>query len=121
MNQARSVRQLRATLASATPPFVIDVRRAATFQLADELISGAVWRDPDRLSDWFGALDKARPIVVYCVHGHQVSQQCAAGLRDLGYQVSFLEGGIEEWKASGGQMTQRSAAGLDRDCNGGQS
>jgi thiosulfate sulfurtransferase len=105
MNQACSVAQLQAVLASATPPLVIDVRRAATFQQADELISQADWKDPERLSDWSGALDKARPIVVYCVHGHQVSQGCAASLRELGYQVSFLEGGIEEWKAAKGPIT----------------
>jgi rhodanese-related sulfurtransferase len=44
-------------------------------------------------------------VVVYCVHGHEVSNGVVARLRDLGLEALLLEGGIEAWKASGGSVT----------------
>ena len=105
-----TVAELQAGLASATPPLVLDVRRAPTFQQADELIAGAVWRDPERIDEWSEDLDPARRVVVYCVHGHQVSQGCAQKLRELGFKASFLEGGIEAWISTSGQTTAKMGA-----------
>jgi rhodanese-related sulfurtransferase len=110
MSHAYSVAQLQAALSSSTPPRVLDVRRASTFQQADELISGAVWRDPERIDEWFEGLDPARPVVVYCVHGHQVSQGCSQILGDLGIEAAFLEGGIGAWISAGGQTTAKTGA-----------
>jgi len=105
-----TVAELQVALASATAPLVLDVRRAPTFQQADELIAGAVWHDPERIDEWSEGLDRARRVVVYCVHGHQVSQGCAQKLRELGLKASFLEGGIEAWISTGGQTTAKTGA-----------
>jgi rhodanese-related sulfurtransferase len=110
MSHAFTVPQLQAAFTSATPPLVLDVRRAPTFHQADGLITGAVWRDPERIDEWFEGLDPARPVVVYCVHGHQVSQSCAQMLGDLGLEAAFLEGGIEAWISTGGQITAKTGA-----------
>jgi rhodanese-related sulfurtransferase len=110
MSHAFTVAQLQAALASARPPLVLDVRRAATFDRADELIADAVWRDPERVDDWADGLDQSRRVVVYCVHGHQVSQGCAQKLRDLGLEATYLEGGIEAWTSTGGQTTAKTGA-----------
>ncbi len=91
MRHAYTVAQLQAALASVVPPLVLDVRRAPTFQQADELVTGAVWRDPERIDDWAKDLDRARPVVVYCVHGHEVSQGCARKLAALGLVAAFIE------------------------------
>ena len=105
-----SVAQLHARLGSATPPLVLDVRRAATFEHADEIIVGAVWRDPERVDDWSGNLDPANSVVVYCVHGHQVSQECSRKLRDYGLDAAYLEGGIEAWVSTGGKTSAKTGA-----------
>ncbi len=110
MSHTFTVAQLQAALTSATPPIVLDVRRAATFERADELIADAVWRDPERVTGWSQSLDRARPVVVYCLHGHQVSQDCAQKLRDLGVEAAYLEGGIEAWIATGGKTAAKTGA-----------
>jgi rhodanese-related sulfurtransferase len=110
MSHVYTVAQLQASLASANPPLVLDVRRASTFQQADKLIAGAVWRDPERIDEWFEGVDPARPVVVYCVHGHQVSQACSEMLRDLGLEAAFLEGGFEAWVSTGGRTTAKTGA-----------
>ena len=46
-------------------------------------------------------LNKDTPIVVYCVHGHEVSQSAARTLRDLGFKAQYLEGGIATWMGAG--------------------
>ena len=110
MSHGYTAAELQAALASATPALVLDVRRTQTFQQADDLIAGAVWRDPERIDEWSGGLDPARPVIVYCVHGHQVSQGCARKLRNLGLEAAFLEGGIEAWISTGGKTTAKTGA-----------
>ena len=71
---AISATTLQQALASRTPPIVIDVRRAPTFTASTEMIAGALTRDPGDVAAWAGSLPKASKVVVYCVHGHEVSQ-----------------------------------------------
>ena len=104
MSRIRTVAELQGALGSATTPQLFDVRRAAIFQQSAELIGGAVWRDPERIAEWAAELDRGRPVVVYCVHGHQVSQGCAGKLSELGFDAAYLEGGLEAWKAAGGRV-----------------
>lgn len=104
---AVTLAQLRSDLTGGAPIQLLDVRRSAVFESAQALIAGARWRDPDALQAWAAALDANRPVVVYCVHGHQVSQGCADKLGALGLQVSYLEGGFEAWKAAGGPLASK--------------
>jgi superoxide dismutase, Fe-Mn family len=100
--------ELQFALGSDTPPVLLDVRRAPVFEQAEALIEGAAWRDPAAVDDWGQALPmRDRTVVVYCVHGHQVSQGCASRLRALGRDARFLEGGIEAWQAAGGALAQK--------------
>lgn len=97
------------TLCAVTPaPLVIDVRREAVFQSAPDLIAGAVRHDPATVADWAATLPAAKHIVVYCVHGHEVSQNAAKALRERGLSAQFLEGGLEAWRAAGGAIATRS-------------
>jgi len=41
-------------------------------------------------------------VVVYCVHGHEVSQNAAKALAAEGRQALFLEGGFADWQDAGG-------------------
>ena len=95
-----SVSQLRTELAGENPPIVIDVRRGPAFLEADEMIGGALRREPERVGDWMKSLPRASAVVVYCVHGREVSQGTATALNDAGITARYLEGGFEAWQAA---------------------
>ena len=80
---------------------LLDVRRAATYATASSRIGGAHWRDPAAVATWAGELTPGAPVVVYCVHGHEVSRGVALQLRAAGIEARFLRGGIEAWQAAG--------------------
>jgi len=92
---------LNTSLQSATPPTVFDVRKKPAVIIDPNSIPGASWQIHDDVKNWAKALPANQPIVVYCVHGHEVSQNAAQGLRDLGFNACYLEGGIDEWKQAG--------------------
>ena len=94
--------QLSEALTGATPPLVIDVRRREAYLKDTQTIAGALRRDPERVSSWAGELPSAEQIVVYCVHGHEVSQGAARALAAEGRQAFFLEGGLADWQSAGG-------------------
>jgi rhodanese-related sulfurtransferase len=77
-------------------PLLIDVRRAAAVAARPLLIASALRRPPETVAAWAGMLPPG-PVVVYCVHGHEVSQKAAAALRARGRDACFLEGGLEGW------------------------
>lgn len=79
---------------------ILDVRRRPAHELAREQIPEAEWRDPAMVGRWLLTLDPARA-VVYCVHGHEISQSVALTLAHSGISARFLEGGIEAWKQAG--------------------
>ncbi len=99
MNASISPAELHARLDSSTPPIVIDVRKGPTFLGAPDLIRGALRRDPLRVAEWSKSVPSEADIVVYCVHGHEVSQNAAKALG-----ARYLEGGLEAWREAGGQL-----------------
>jgi len=113
----QSIASLLSTLGSPSAPLVIDVRRAPAFSADPGMIPGAIRRTPDDVADWaphLASLAAGRPLLVYCVHGHEVSQNAAAHLRAAGFDASYLEGGIEGWKSAGAPTMRKIAAlGLD--------
>jgi rhodanese-related sulfurtransferase len=96
-----SSNDLYARLGTAASPLLIDVRRSDVFKADDRQIIGASHRVPEDVAQWHTALPKERPIVAYCVHGHEVSQNVASALRRAGMQAAYLEGGIAGWKQQG--------------------
>ena len=91
---------LYSQLGSDGAPLIVDARRDKAFADDDAMIAGAVRPDRD-VKEFAAANARGRPLVVYCVHGHEVSQDAARALANAGYQASFLEGGIEAWRAAG--------------------
>jgi len=107
--------QLKHQLAGRQPPLVIDVRRQPAFAAATDMLAGALRRDPEQVGGWAKSLPAASSVVVYCVHGHQVSQNAAAALRAAGIAASFLEGGLEEgWRAIEGPLDRKPANAATR-------
>ena len=111
---AISSASLSQALASGQPPLVIDVRKQPAFLGATDQIRGALRRDPLRIADWAKALPASSVVIVYCVHGHEVSQGAARALAEKGISAFFLGGGIEGWKAAGGALAGKPAGASTR-------
>ena len=103
-NRSISIGQLAERLGGARPPLLIDVRRRAAFLGSTHMIGGALRRDPDEVEAWYKALPAASDVVVYCVHGKEVSQRAAAALNAAGLAAHYLEDGIEGWAEGGGAL-----------------
>ncbi len=101
---------LRERIGTSLCPRLFDVRRAEAFAAAADIIPTAAWRDHRAADTWGAALPPDAEIVVYCVHGHQMSRSAAALLRAQGHAVAYLEGGIEGYRAAGGPLVTK--AGL---------
>ncbi len=99
MSNSVTSEALAAALQAHNSLQLIDVRRKAAFDASDEIITGAIWRNPDDLGHWISTLDVNHPVVVYCVRGHEVGKDCAALLEAAGFDASYLVGGLEEWAA----------------------
>lgn len=80
---------------------LIDVRRAADYTRATDRVAEAIWRDPARLNEWSTELDTSQPVLVYCVHGHDVSQSVVLALRARDLDARYVTGGIEACRATG--------------------
>jgi thiosulfate sulfurtransferase len=103
MPSSVSSKTLRELLGGASPPVVIDVRKQAAFLQSGLAIRHALRRLPEETDVWspeFGG----SAVIVYCVHGHEVSQGVCALLCKNGIEASYLEGGFENWQASGGPV-----------------
>lgn len=93
--------------AAAGDALLLDVRRAGVFEQARTMIPGARWRDPAAVASWGSELLAERDVVVYCVHGHEVSRATTVRLRAAGVQARYLRGGIEGWQARGGALAHK--------------
>ena len=88
--------QARELLASGSA--FVDVRDAASYESAH--IPGALHLTDANVGAFIAASDKAKPIVIYCYHGHS-SLGGAAYLMEQGFEkVYSLAGGFESWRRS---------------------
>lgn len=107
MDDAITTPSLIAARASSTPPLVIDVRRAQAFVAAPSMISGALRRNPEHVLIWAAELPADASVVVYCVHGHAVSQDVARTLREKGIAARYLDHGIEGWREADAPLHEK--------------
>jgi len=113
---AISIRALQDALGTPAAPLIVDVRRRPAFDMDPRILPAAQRREPEQVVEWAAHLPRGRGIVVYCVHGHDVSQQAAATLVARGFDARFLDGGIEHWKATGAPtLLKRPSAGIPGD------
>jgi rhodanese-related sulfurtransferase len=85
---------LAARLGRADSPWLLDVRREAKFAESKLMLAGAIRCAPEHVAA-FAQSQPPRDVVVYCVYGHNVSDDAAAELRAAGWNASALAGGIE--------------------------
>jgi|WetSurSiteA1Bulk_404760.scaffolds.fasta_scaffold82493_1 rhodanese-related sulfurtransferase len=77
---------------------VLDVRRNADYEADEEIIPGAIRRNPEQIDQWAQELPKDKDVVVYCIRGGSVSNSVVDKLLAVGVSVSYIEGGWEAWK-----------------------
>jgi Fe-Mn family superoxide dismutase len=101
---AMTVEEVKAMLDSGDRVQVIDARPRHYTTRAQDIMEGAVWRDPERLDEWIGELSKTDPVVTYCVYGFHVGCETAIALRKAGFDARYMAGGHYAWKAIGGKV-----------------
>ena len=87
-----------ACLGRADTPLVLDVRRQLRFDESPRLLAGAQRCTPEDVAT-FAASDSPREVFVYCVYGHNVSEEAAATLQAAGWKAHRVAGGIEGGQA----------------------
>jgi rhodanese-related sulfurtransferase len=93
-------RSLYDLLGTSRAPLLLDVRRQPAFDSDDRMLAGALRPMGDAVA-WAARHARGRPVVTYCVHGHEVSQQAAQELSRAGHDASYLEGGLGGWGEAG--------------------
>ena len=81
-------------LGRADTPLVLDVRRQARFDESPRLLACAQRCAPEDVAA-FAASQAPREVLVYCVYGHNVSEEAVTQLRAAGWNARRLAGGIE--------------------------
>jgi len=102
--------ELQNKLFTSTAPIVIDVRKLPAFDQSGRIIPTACWQDYLQTGIWGQGLSEDTEIVLYCVHGHQVSQTAAALLQSTGKKARYLRGGFAAWQTMNGSTVAAQAA-----------
>jgi Fe-Mn family superoxide dismutase len=101
---AVSVEEVKAMLDAGKPVQFIDARPRHYVSRTQDIIDGAVWRDPERVQEWAGELSKTDPVVVFCAYGFHVGCKTGIALREAGFDAKYMKGGHSGWKAIGGPI-----------------
>jgi Fe-Mn family superoxide dismutase len=96
---AMTVEEVRAMLDAGQPIQIIDTRPRHYSTRAQDMMEGAVWRDPERVDEWIGELSKTDPVVTFCVYGFHIGCETAETLRKAGFDARYMAGGHYAWKA----------------------
>jgi superoxide dismutase, Fe-Mn family len=99
-----TVEEVKAMLKSGAHVQVIDTRPKHYSSKAQDMVEGAVWRDPERVDEWIGELSKTDPVVTFCVYGFHIGCETAATLRKAGFDARYMAGGHFAWKAIKGPV-----------------
>lgn len=100
---------LFSALFGSRPPVLVDVRRRELVEQSGQLLPASRFHDHGDGPILAGSLERDRPVVVACAHGHNRSQRVAARLRAEGFTVSVLRGGYDAWVETGLPTIRRQA------------
>ena len=109
-NRTVAPEELHSWLQAGRALQILDVRKKRDFDADPRMLPRARWKDPGQVAEWCKELPKTTPIVVYCVHGHAVSNGVVDHLRASGFDALLIEGGIEGWKEAGGSTVKKRAS-----------
>jgi rhodanese-related sulfurtransferase len=96
-------------IGSANAPQLIDVRRRDIYDTSPGVLPTARWRDFAAVAEWSRELDRARPVVLSCKQGKELSQAPTAYLRGEGFAASILAGGYAAWSEAGLPLVDKAA------------
>jgi superoxide dismutase, Fe-Mn family len=99
-----SVEEVQAMIDQGKTIQLLDTRPRHYSTRSNEIVKGAVWRDPARIDEWIGELSPSEPIVTFCVYGFHVGCETAQALKDKGFDARYMAGGHAAWKAAKGEM-----------------
>ena len=101
-------RSIKATELDPDATLVFDVRREADYAASRETIPGAMWKNPEKVDAWIGAIPRTLDVAIYCTDGDSVSNSVMDRLHAEGVvKARFIEGGIEAYKAAGGKIAAK--------------
>jgi rhodanese-related sulfurtransferase len=80
---------------------LLDVRREHVRRSDGAEIAGSQWKAPEQLFGWKDEIQRDRPVVIVCAHGHELSQGAAATLSAMGLDARYLVDGFSGWRDSG--------------------
>jgi len=106
-----SVEELAAQFSRGERVQVLDVRPRHYFSRANDMMAGAIWRDPERVDDWCAELSADVPVIVYCAYGFHVGCGVTAALRERGFDARYVRGGLSAWYGMDGPRALRPAIG----------
>lgn len=101
---AMTVEEVKSMLDAGQTIQIIDTRPRHYTTRAQDMMEGAVWRDPERVDEWIGELSKTDPVVTFCVYGFHVGCETAETLRKAGFDARYMAGGHYAWKAKKGAV-----------------
>ncbi len=101
---AMTVEEVKSMLDAGLPIQIIDTRPRHYSTRAQDIMEGAVWRDPERVDEWIGELSKTDPVVTFCVYGFHIGCETADTLRKAGFDARYMAGGHYAWKAIKGPV-----------------
>ncbi len=104
-----SVEDLRARIGMSGAPLIYDMRRHEAYAGSSHILPTARWRDHTRAEEWSQELRQRAEVVLYCAHGHNVSQLATAVLRAKGINARALQGGFEAWRNAGSPLIRKAA------------
>ncbi|MEN0002032.1 MAG: rhodanese-like domain-containing protein [Pseudomonadota bacterium] len=73
---------------------ILDVRKPNARAKSGHYLTGSSFRHPFDAANWAQTY-RGHQLVIYCVHGHAVSQSVCGYLRDEGLDCCYVEGGLE--------------------------
>ena len=97
-----SSKELSQRMADTASFTLLDVRRKQALQGAgNQVLPGAQWLDPALWLDWKDSVPSDKPVVLYCAHGHEISQALTTALNVMGRDAVYLTGGYGAWVEAG--------------------
>jgi Fe-Mn family superoxide dismutase len=95
--------ELSGMLDSGQALTLLDVCLAEYVPGRSDMLPGARFLAPEKIEAWAPEVPAERPVIVYCLHGFQVSGEATIALRRRGLDARFLAGGLATWHAMGGK------------------
>jgi Fe-Mn family superoxide dismutase len=91
-------------LAASGEALLVDLRKLPAVAASGALVDGAERRDPFAFSHDDPLMAETRPLIAFCVHGHEVSQFGCALMMIHGRDARYVTGGFEALKAAGAPL-----------------